>query len=32
MTAGALWMVAFGLFLITYTPILMRPRLDGRPG
>jgi uncharacterized protein involved in response to NO len=32
MTAGALWIAAFGLFLMTYTPILMRPRADGRPG
>jgi uncharacterized protein involved in response to NO len=32
MTAGALWIAAFALFLIKYTPILMRPRIDGRPG
>lgn len=30
--AGTLWVVAFGLYLIVYTPILMRPRVDGRPG
>ena len=30
--AGALWLAAFALFLIKYTPILMRPRIDGRPG
>ena len=30
--AGTLWIVAFGLYLIVYTPILMRPRVDGRPG
>jgi uncharacterized protein involved in response to NO len=30
--ASVLWMAAFGLFLMTYTPILMRPRIDGRPG
>lgn len=32
MAAGALWVAAFALFMITYTPILMRPRIDGRPG
>ncbi len=32
MLAGALWVAAFGLFLIVYTPILTRPRIDGRPG
>jgi uncharacterized protein involved in response to NO len=31
-TAGMLWSAAFALFVITYTPILMRPRIDGRPG
>ena len=30
--AGTLWVVAFGLYLIVYTPILMRPRIDGRAG
>jgi uncharacterized protein involved in response to NO len=30
--AGMLWSAAFALFLIAYTPILMRPRIDGRPG
>lgn len=30
--AGALWVAAFALFLIAYTPILMRPRVDARPG
>jgi uncharacterized protein involved in response to NO len=30
--AGMLWSAAFALFLIIYTPILMRPRVDGRPG
>lgn len=38
--AGALWMVvsaflwclAFALFVVTYAPILCRPRIDGRPG
>jgi len=30
--AGLLWMVAFGLFAAIYTPILLRPRVDGKPG
>ncbi len=30
--AGGLWMLAFTLFLIVYSPILLRPRVDGRPG
>lgn len=30
--SAALWLVAFGVFLIKYTPILMRPRLDGKDG
>jgi uncharacterized protein involved in response to NO len=30
--AGSLWVLAFLLFLIVYTPILMRPRVDSRPG
>ncbi|MEX2150874.1 MAG: NnrS family protein [Steroidobacteraceae bacterium] len=30
--AGALWLAAFALFLIKYTPILMHPRIDGGPG
>lgn len=28
----AFWMVAFGLFCVVYLPVLVRPRLDGRPG
>jgi len=32
MLAGTLWVAAFGLFMIVYTPILTRPRIDGRPG
>ena len=32
MISGVLWITAFALFLITYTPILMRPRIDGRAG
>ena len=31
-TASLLWAGAFALYLVHYTPILMRPRLDGRPG
>lgn len=27
-----LWMLAFGLFLYRYTAILIRPRVDGKPG
>jgi uncharacterized protein involved in response to NO len=30
--AGALWVLAFALFLVAYAPILCRPRVDGRPG
>ncbi|HKU44286.1 MAG TPA: NnrS family protein [Polyangiales bacterium] len=30
--AGALWALAFGLYLIHYTPILIRPRVDGKLG
>lgn len=30
--SGVLWMVAFLLFVYIYTPILIRPRVDGRPG
>ena len=30
--AGVLWTLAFGLFVLTYAPILMRPRADGGPG
>jgi len=29
--AGLAWMVAFGLFVVFYTPILLRMRVDGRP-
>lgn len=29
--AGTLWVVAFGLFAIVYTPILLKARVDGRP-
>jgi uncharacterized protein involved in response to NO len=30
--AGALWVLAFALFLIEHTPVLLRPRPDGKPG
>jgi uncharacterized protein involved in response to NO len=30
--AAALWAAAFILFLVVYTPILARPRADGKPG
>jgi uncharacterized protein involved in response to NO len=30
--SGSLWAGAFVLFLIVYTPILTRPRADGKPG
>jgi uncharacterized protein involved in response to NO len=30
--SGLLWITAFVVFLIVYTPILTQPRIDGRPG
>jgi uncharacterized protein involved in response to NO len=30
--SGLLWSMAFALFVIHYTPILTRPRIDGKPG
>lgn len=30
--AGGLWILAFALFTLVYAPILLRPRMDGRPG
>jgi uncharacterized protein involved in response to NO len=30
--AGALWVAAFAVFLVVYTPILLLPRVDGKPG
>lgn len=30
--SGALWALAFLLFVLRYAPILYRPRVDGRPG
>ena len=31
-SAGLLWIAAFGVFLRIYAPILVTPRVDGRPG
>jgi len=31
-TAGGLWMLAFLIFVLYYTPMFIRPRIDGRPG
>lgn len=30
--SSALWLVAFAIFLVKYSPILTRPRLDGKDG
>ncbi|HUX31445.1 MAG TPA: NnrS family protein [Thiobacillus sp.] len=30
--AGLIWIAAFGLFAWMYTPMLLRPRIDGKPG
>jgi len=32
MTAGTLWSFAFVLYLVIYAPILVSPRVDGKPG
>ncbi len=32
MASGGLWILAFLVFLHFYTPVLIRPRVDGRPG
>lgn len=32
LAAGIAWETAFGLFLLRYLPILLRPRIDGKPG
>ncbi|HEY9081135.1 NnrS family protein [Magnetovibrio sp.] len=32
MVSGVAWTVAFAAFVVIYAPILMRPRIDGRPG
>ncbi len=31
-TSGTVWVLAFGIFLYRYLPMLMQPRIDGRPG
>ncbi|MES9976143.1 MAG: NnrS family protein, partial [Candidatus Thiodiazotropha sp.] len=30
--SGSLWALCYLLFVLTYLPILARPRIDGRPG
>ena len=30
--AGLAWMLAFSIFVAVYAPILLRPRVDGKPG
>ena len=30
--SGLLWIAAFVIFIVIYTPILTQPRIDGRPG
>ncbi len=30
--AGSLWVLAFAMYLVIYTPILLRPRVDGKAG
>lgn len=32
LVSGVLWTLAFGLFVMTYLPILTTPRVDGKPG
>jgi uncharacterized protein involved in response to NO len=32
MLAGALWSAGYAIFAVVYWPILIRPRIDGRPG
>ena len=32
LASGLLWMAAFGLFVFVYAPMLLRPRVDGKPG
>ena len=29
---GLAWVLAFGVFFATYLPVLLRPRVDGKPG
>ncbi|MBD3666519.1 MAG: NnrS family protein [Kangiella sp.] len=30
--SGSLWILAYGLFVVFYWPVLTKPRIDGRPG
>jgi uncharacterized protein involved in response to NO len=30
--SGACWAAGFALYAVRYWPVLIRPRLDGRPG
>lgn len=30
--SGILWTLAFAIFVLVYAPILLKPRIDGRPG
>ena len=30
--SGVVWVLAFAVFLLRYAPMLMQPRVDGRPG
>ncbi|MGB1261927.1 MAG: NnrS family protein [Cognaticolwellia sp.] len=30
--SGGLWLLAFGLFVVLYGPMLLKARIDGRPG
>ncbi len=32
LSAATAWLLAFTFFLILYAPVLLRPRVDGRPG
>ena len=32
LAAGGLWMLAFGIYVVVYTPVLLEPRVDGRAG
>lgn len=32
LASGSLWTAAFAIYLVVYTPILVLPRVDGKPG
>jgi uncharacterized protein involved in response to NO len=32
LVSGGLWIAAFAIFLYIYTPFLITPRIDGKPG